>query len=137
VLEQVTPFGQPRFLNQDVGGFVPQQAITGALGNLMSGGAEQAMGTSLLDPNTLQHGQTSGQAPGPGMATPGLIQDPMMQNTAESFLSNQLAAEAPLPNQAPTFKVDNIYTTDAESVGRELSRRGRLAQMQYTNRPGP
>ena len=71
------------------------------------------------------------------MATPGLIQDPMMQNTAESFLSNQLAAEAPLPNQAPTFKVDNIYTTDAESVGRELSRRGRLAQMQYTNRPGP
>jgi hypothetical protein len=31
--------------------------------------------------------------------------------------------------------VDNIYTTDAESVGRELTKRGQLAQMQYTGRP--
>jgi hypothetical protein len=61
ILEQLTPFGQPRFLNQDVSGFVPQQQITGALGNLMGGGAEQAMG---LDPNTTQHG-TTGQPPGP------------------------------------------------------------------------
>jgi hypothetical protein len=137
ILEQLTPFGQPRFLNQDVSGFVPQQQITGALGNLMSGGAEQAMG---LDPNTTQHG-TTGQPPGPidslmgslGPQTP----EPMIGDS-QSFLNTQLAApEAAPPGQQPMFKVDNIYTTDAESVGRELSRRGRLAQMQYTNRPGP
>jgi hypothetical protein len=137
ILEQLTPFGQPRFLNQDVSGFVPQQQITGALGNLMSGGAEQAMG---LDPNTTQHG-TTGQPPGPidslmgslGPQTP----EPMIGDS-QSFLNTQLSApEAAPPGQQPMFKVDNIYTTDAESVGRELSRRGRLAQMQYTNRPGP
>jgi tape measure domain-containing protein len=137
ILEQLTPFGQPRFLNQDVSGFVPQQAITGALGNLMSGGAEQAMG---LDPNTKQHG-TTGQPPGPIDSLMGSLgpQTPQpMIGDSQSFLNTQLAApEAAPPGQQPMFKVDNIYTTDAESVGRELSRRGRLAQMQYTNRPGP
>ena len=137
ILEQLTPFGQPRFLNQDVSGFVPQQAITGALGNLMSGGAEQAMG---LDPNTTQHG-TTGQPPGPIDSLMGSLgpQTPQpMIGDSQSFLNTQLAApEAAPPGQQPMFKVDNIYTTDAESVGRELSRRGRLAQMQYTNRPGP
>jgi hypothetical protein len=137
ILEQLTPFGQPRFLNQDVSGFVPQQQITGALGNLMSGGAEQAMG---LDPNTTQHG-TTGQPPGPIDSLMGSLgpQTPQpMIGDSQSFLNTQLAApEAAPPGQQPMFKVDNIYTTDAESVGRELSRRGRLAQMQYTNRPGP
>jgi len=137
ILEQLTPFGQPRFLNQDVSGFVPQQAITGALGNLMSGGAEQAMG---LDPNTTQHG-TTGQPPGPIDSLMGSLgpQTPQpMIGDSQSFLNTQLAApEAAPPGQQPMFKVDNIYTTDAESVGRELSRRGRLAQMQYANRPGP
>jgi hypothetical protein len=137
ILEQLTPFGQPRFLNQDVSGFVPQQQIMGALGNLMGGGAEQAMG---LDPNTTQHG-TAGQPPGPidslmGSLGPQTL-EPMIGDS-QSFLNTQLAApEAAPPGQQPMFKVDNIYTTDAESVGRELSRRGRLAQMQYTNRPGP
>ena len=137
LLEQLTPFGQPRFLNQDVSGFVPQQQITGALGNLMGGGAEQAMG---LDPNTTQHG-TTGQPPGPIDSLMGSLgpQTPQpMIGDSQSFLNTQLAApEAAPPGQQPMFKVDNIYTTDAESVGRELSRRGRLAQMQYTNRPGP
>ena len=137
ILEQLTPFGQPRFLNQDVSGFVPQQQITGALGNLMGGGAEQAMG---LDPNTTQHG-TTGQPPGPIDSLMGSLgpQTPQpMIGDSQSFLNTQLAApEAAPPGQQPMFKVDNIYTTDAESVGRELSRRGRLAQMQYTNRPGP
>jgi tape measure domain-containing protein len=138
ILEQLTPFGQPQFLNQDFSGFVPQQAITGALGNLMGGGAEQAMG---LDPNTTQHGTTGGQSPGPIDSLMGSLgpQTPApMIGDSQSFLNTQLAApEAPPPGQQPMFKVDNIYTTDAESVGRELSRRGRLAQMQYTNRPGP
>jgi tape measure domain-containing protein len=138
ILEQLTPFGQPRFLNQDVTGFVPQQAITGALSNLMGGGAEQAMG---LDPNTTQHGTTGGQSPGPIDSLMGSLgpQTPApMIGDSQSFLNTQLAApEAAPPGQQPMFKVDNIYTTDAESVGRELSRRGRLAQMQYTNRPGP
>jgi hypothetical protein len=137
LLEQITPFGQPRFLNQDVSGFVPQQQITGALGNLMGGGAEQAMG---LDPNTTQHG-TTGQPPGPIDSLMGSLgpQTPApMIGDSQSFLNTQLAApEAAPPGQQPMFKVDNIYTTDAESVGRELNRRGRLAQMQYTNRPGP
>ena len=137
ILEQLTPFGQPRFLNQDVSGFVPQQQITGALSNLMGGGAEQAMG---LDPNTTQHG-TTGQPPGPIDSLMGSLgpQTPQpMIGDSQSFLNTQLAApEAAPPGQQPMFKVDNIYTTDAESVGRELSRRGRLAQMQYTNRPGP
>jgi tape measure domain-containing protein len=138
ILEQLTPFGQPRFLNQDVSGFVPKQAITGALSNLMGGGADQAMG---LDPNTTQHGTTVGQAPGPIDSLMGSLgpQTPQpMIGDSQSFLNTQLAApEAAPPGQQPMFKVDNIYTTDAESVGRELSRRGRLAQMQYTNRPGP
>jgi hypothetical protein len=137
LLEQLTPFGQPRFLNQDVSGFVPQQQIMGALGNLMGGGAEQAMG---LDPNTTQHG-TTGQPPGPIDSLMGSLgpQTPApMIGDSQSFLNTQLAApEAAPPGQQPMFKVDNIYTTDAESVGRELNRRGRLAQMQYTNRPGP
>jgi hypothetical protein len=138
LLTQLTPFGQPRFLNSDYTGFMPQQAITGALGDLMSGGAQQGTG---VDPNTLQHGTGEGAAPGPVtdlMDSTAISAPAPMISDANSFLSTQpLAAEAPAPNQPPMFKVDNIYTTDAESVGRELSRRGRLAQMQYTNRPGP
>jgi tape measure domain-containing protein len=142
VLQQVTPFGQPRWLNQDFTGFVPQQAITGALGNLMSGGAQQAAGSgSLLDPKTKEHGTMTGAAPGPIDTLMGTI-DPAsptpMISDANSFLSTQpMASEAPAPNQPPMFKVDNIYTQDVDSLGRELNKQGRLAQMQYTNRPGP
>lgn len=147
ILQQITPFGQPRWLSQDYTGFMPQQAITGALGELMSGGAQQALGQ--VDPNTMQHGTGMGGNPGPidnlvgsidtqagvmgGAPGPG-----MFENSANSFLSTELAApEAPAPNAQPIFKVDNIYTSDAEGVGRELTKRGRLQQMQYTGRPGP
>ena len=143
LLEQLTPFGQPRWLNADYSGFVPQQAITGALGNLMSGGAQQAADPagSLLNPKTKEHGTMMGGAPGPIDNLMGNI-DPASPNPmisdANSFLSTQpLAAEAPAPNQPPMFKVDNIYTQDVDSLGRELNKQGRLAQMQYTNRPGP
>jgi tape measure domain-containing protein len=141
LLEQLTPFGQPRWLNADYSGFVPQQAITGALGNLMSGGAQQAGTGNLLDPKTKEHGTTMGGAPGPIDSLMGSVdtQSPSsMVSDANSFLSTQpLAAEAPAPNQPPMFKVDNIYTQDVDSLGRELNKQGRLAQMQYTNRPGP
>jgi hypothetical protein len=62
-----------------------------------------------------------------------------MVGDANSFLSTQLAAPSspPPPGQQPIFKVDNIYTQDVDSLGRELNKQGRLAQMQYTNRPGP
>jgi tape measure domain-containing protein len=143
LLEQLTPFGQPRWLNQDYSGFVPQQAITGALGNLMSGGAQQASGSgSLLDPKTKEHGTGMGGAPGPINNLMGSVdaQSPTpMVGDANSFLSTQLAAPSspPPPSQQPIFKVDNIYTQDVDSLGRELNKQGRLAQMQYTNRPGP
>jgi hypothetical protein len=145
LMQQLTPFGQPRWLNQDYTGFMPQQAITGALGDLMSGGAQQA-----LDPNTLTHGGAQGAEPGPidnlvgslagpDTTVPGAMPGPgMFENSANSFLSTELAApDAPAPNAQPIFKVDNIYTSDAEGVGRELTKRGRLQQMQYTGRPGP
>lgn len=143
LLQQLTPFGQPRWLNQDYTGFMPKQAITGALGNLMSGGAQQAADPagSLLNPKTKEHGTMMGAAPGPidnlmGNMSPA-SPSPMISD-ANSFLSTQpLAAEAPAPNQQPIFKVDNIYTQDVDSLGRELNKQGRLAQMQYTNRPGP
>lgn len=143
LLQQLTPFGQPRWLSQDYTGFVPQQAIAGALGDLMSQGAQQAVG---------QHGTMQGAAPGPIDNLVGSLDDPnrtvhgvggfpgpgMVSDSATSFLSSELAQQdVTAPNQQPIFKVDNIYTTDAESVGRELTRRGRLAQMQYTGRPGP
>jgi len=153
VMEQVTPFGQPRWLNQDYTGFMPQQQITGALGNLMSGGAQQAADPtgSLLDPKTKDHGTTMGALPGPGMGGdptggPGAINnlmgnigpqspDPMISD-ANSFLSTQLASpNAPPPGQQPMFKIDNVYTQDVDSLGRELGKQGRLAAMQYTNRP--
>jgi hypothetical protein len=138
LLTQLTPFGQPRFLNADYSGFMPQQAITGALGDLMSGGAQQGTG---VDPNTLQHGMGAGAAPGPMtdlMDSTAMSAPAPMISDANSFLSTQpLAAEAPAPNQPPMFKVDNIYTQDVDSLGRELNKQGRLAQMQYTNRPGP
>ena len=124
---------------------MPQQAITGALGELMSGGAQQA-----INPNTLNHGEGQGAQPGPidnlvgslnapDTSVPGAMPGPgMFENSANSFLSTELAApEAPAPNAQPIFKVDNIYTSDAEGVGRELTKRGRLQQMQYTGRPGP
>ena len=157
LLQQLTPFGQPRWLNQDYTGFMPKEQITSALGNLMSGGANQAAGT--VDPNTTEHGTGAGAAPG---ATPGPLEqmgqsifdgfskaipsgsvEPVpptpMVSDANSFLSTQLAAPAtpPPPGQQPIFKVDNIYTQDVDSLGRELNKQGRLAQMQYTNRPGP
>ena len=157
LLEQLTPFGQPRWLNQDYTGFVPQQQITGALGDLMTGGAKKAAGT--VDPNTTEHGTGAGAQPGPNSggplenlgqsifdgfskAIPSGAVEPVaptpMVSDANSFLSTQLAApEAPAPNQPPMFKVDNIYTQDVDSLGRELNKQGRLAQMQYTNRPGP
>lgn len=143
LLQQLTPFGQPRWLSQDYTGFVPQQAIAGALGDLMSQGAQQAVG---------QHGGMQGAPPGPIDNLVGSLEDPnravhgvggfpgpgMVSDSATSFLSSELAQQdVTAPNQQPIFKVDNIYTTDAESVGRELTRRGRLAQMQYTGRPGP
>jgi len=143
LLQQITPFGMPRWLSQDPSAFMPQQAITGALGNLMGGGAQKAaaqtQGTGV-DPNATDHGTGNGLPPGPidnlvgnvNMAAP---PQPAVSN-ANSFLSTELAApDAPAPDQPPMFKVDNIYTTDAESVGRELSKRGQLAQMQYTGRP--
>ena len=139
LLQQITPFGMPRWLSQDPSAFVPQQAITGALGDLMSGGAQQAAGATV-DPNTMTHGDGSGAAPGPidnlmGSIDTAAPPSPMGLD-ANSFLSTELAApDAPPPNQPPMFKVDNIYTTDAESVGRELTKRGQLAQMQYTGRP--
>ena len=139
LLQQLTPFGQPRWLSQDPSAFVPQQAIGGALGDLMSGGAQQAAGATV-DPNTMTHGDATGAAPGPidnlmGSIDTAAPPSPMGLD-ANSFLSTELAApEAPPPNQPPMFKVDNIYTTDAESVGRELTKRGQLAQMQYTGRP--
>ena len=139
LLQQVTPFGMPRWLSQDPSAFVPQQAISGALGDLMSGGAEQAAGATV-DPNTATHGEGTGAAPGPIDSLMGSLDTTVppepMGLDANSFLSTELAApNAPAPDQPPMFKVDNIYTTDAESVGRELSKRGKLAQMQYTGRP--
>jgi tape measure domain-containing protein len=139
LLQQLTPFGMPRWLSQDPSAFAPQQAISGALGDLMSGGAQQAAGATV-DPNTITHGDGAGVAPGPidnlvGSIDTAAPPSPMGLD-ANSFLSTELAApEAPPPNQPPMFKVDNIYTTDAESVGRELTKRGQLAQMQYTGRP--
>jgi hypothetical protein len=139
LLQQITPFGMPRWLSQDPSAFAPQQAISGALGDLMSGGAQQAAGATV-DPNTMTHGDGSGASPGPidnlmGSIDTAAPPSPMGLD-ANSFLSTELAApEAPPPNQPPMFKVDNIYTTDAESVGRELTKRGQLAQMQYTGRP--
>ena len=148
LLQQLTPFGMPRWLTQDYSGFMPQWDAQGALGDLMSGGAQTA--AQQTDPNTVQHGQAApGALPGPdGQPIPGASMaggspfDPaaqmpqMFDNTANSFLQTQLAQpEAPAPNTPPMFKVDNIYTTDAESVGRELTKRGKLAQMQYTGRP--
>lgn len=156
LMEQLTPFGQPRLLNQDVSGFVPQEAISGALKNLMTGGANKAAGN--VDPNTTEHGTANGAEPG---AVPGPLEnlgqqifdgfskilpsgpiEPVtptaMVGDAGSFLSTELTApEAAPPNQQPIFKVDNIYTQDVDSLGRELNKRGRLAQIQYTNRPGP
>jgi hypothetical protein len=138
LLQQLTPFGQPRWLSQDPSAFMPQQAIGGALGDLMSGGAQQAAG-GPIDPNSTTH-TGMGAPPGPIDNLMGTL-DPasppsQMGLDANSFLSTELAApEAPPPNQPPMFKVDNIYTTDAESVGRELTKRGQLAQMQYTGRP--
>ena len=108
----------------------------------MSGGAQQAVGTgSAVSPNTTEHGTGMGAAPGPIDQMMGSIGqqpvDPMISD-ANSFLSTQLATpEAPPPGQQPIFKVDNIYTQDVDSLGRELNKQGRLAQMQYTNRPGP
>jgi hypothetical protein len=157
LLQQLTPFGQPRWLNQDYTGFMPKEQITSALGNLMTGGANQAAGT--VDPNTTEHGTGAGAQPG---ATAGPLEQlgqsvfdgfskalpsgpiepvaptPMVAD-ANSFLSTQLAAPSspPPPGQQPIFKVDNIYTQDVDSLGRELNKQGRLAQMQYTNRPGP
>jgi tape measure domain-containing protein len=150
LLQQLTPFGQPNWLSTDPSGFMPKQAISGALGNLMSGGAQQAADPagSLLNPKTKEHGTTMGAAPGPIDNAPGPIDNLMgnispasptpMISDANSFLSTQpMAPEAPAPNQPPMFKVDNIYTQDVDSLGRELNKQGRLAQMQYTNRPGP
>jgi len=154
ILQQLTPFGMPRWLSTDPGAFVPNGAITGALKGLMSNGANQAAG---VDPNGTGYGTGLGAESGPvDPAAPGadpfapgatpsamgpaeLVPPNLFQNSsAENFLSTQLAVPDAAPaNQQPIFKVDNIYTTDAESVGRELNRRGRLAQMQYTNRPGP
>ena len=156
LLEQLTPFGQPRLLNQDVSGFVPQEAISGALKNLMTGGANKAAGN--VDPNTTEHGTAQGAEPG---AVPGPLEnfgqqifegfskvlpsgpiEPVtptaMVGETDSFLSTQLTAtDAPPPGQQPIFKIDNVYTQDVDSLGRELNKRGRLAQIQYTNRPGP
>jgi hypothetical protein len=158
LLQQLTPFGQPRWLNQDYTGFVPKEQITTALGNLMTGGAKKP--DSTVDPNTTEHGTSGGAEP--GAAVPGPLEtlgqqifdgfskalpsgpiEPVaptpMVGDANSFLSTQLAAPSspPPPGQQPIFKVDNIYTQDVDSLGRELNKQGRLAQMQYTNRPGP
>jgi len=155
LLQQLTPFGQPRWLNEDYTGFVPQQAISGALKNLMGDGAKKAAGT--VDPNTTEHGGGAepGAAPGPlenlgqqifdgfNKVMPSGAIEPvpptqMAVGDANSFLSTELATpEAAPPGQQPIFKIDNIYTQDVDSLGRELNKRGRLAQIQYTNRPGP
>lgn len=134
ILQQLTPFGMPRWLTQDYSGFMPQWDTKGALGDLMTSGA--AGGS--VDPNTTQHGMGQGAAPGPSAMGPEPLQPSLFQNNSNSFLSTELAgAEAPAPDQQPMFKIDNVYTQNVDEFGRELNKQGRLAAMQYANRPGP
>lgn len=136
VLQQLTPFGMPRWLTQDYSGFMPQWDSQGALGDLMSAGAQNA-----VDPNTTQHGTGQGAAPGPSPSAMGpaeLAPPDLFQNNANDFLSTELQqVEAPAPDAQPVYKIDNVYTQDVDQFGRELAKQGRLASMQYTGRPGP
>ena len=136
LLQQLTPFGMPRWLSTDPGAFVPQQGITGALGDLMTQGAPG----SAVDPNSTEHGIGQGAAPGPSALGPAELAPPpdLFKNDANSFLSTELQqVNAPAPDAQPVYKIDNVYTQDVDSMGRELAKQGRLASMQYTGRPGP
>jgi hypothetical protein len=144
LLQQLTPFGMPRWLTQDYTGFMPNWNIQGGLTDKLGAGSPDSPNAGNgVDPATKKHGTAINTNPGPiddlmGSTNPTPPDmSSMFDNNANSFLSTELAApEAPAPDQQPMFKVDNIYTTDAESVGRELTKRGRLAQMQYATRPG-
>lgn len=142
LLQGLTPFGMPRWLSTDPGAFVPNQAIEGALGGLMSSGAQQAADASGIGssakaaPGT---GRVAGTQPPGGAQPPNAITDlmgtlspptdpqsdvhgqnsgalpgpQMFQNQAHSFLQTELnQPEAGAPGQPPMFNVGNIYTTD-------------------------
>lgn len=163
LLQQVMPFGMPRWLSTDPGAFMPNQAITGALGNLLSQGAAQpANGApgSAVDPNTTQHGMAQGAPPGISNLmdstqppTAGWFGDARhgtqagnppgpapFENTANSFLSTELAQQggsAPAANGQPTVSIGTVYAQDPNELSMQIQKRQNLAAMQYTGRPGP
>ncbi|DAZ90155.1 phage tail tape measure protein [Mycobacteroides abscessus] len=62
LVEQLFPFGAPRWLGYDYTGFVPQLQNQGAATTTMEKAEAQK---SAVDPNTTEHGEGLGAAPGP------------------------------------------------------------------------
>lgn len=152
ILQQVMPFGMPRWLSTDPGAFMPNMDITGALGNLMSQGAAPAAegqrhGTTngappgisnLMDStqpspagwfgDSLRHGDSQGAPPGP---------DAGWQDSMNSLLSTELAQQPAAASGQPTVKIDTVYAQDPTELSAQIAKRQQLAAMQYTGRPGP
>jgi hypothetical protein len=126
ILEQLTPFGEPRWLNTDASGFMPQwspiamDAIGGAISNGM---AQQAMGPNSLSPDGVTNALGLGTLPqipnAPGPAIPADAQAPDVQ------------APAPMP----LTNIQNMTVANPDEMQRALAQRGRLTMMQYGNRP--
>lgn len=152
LLQGLTPFGMPRWLNADYTGFMPNWNIdlASAVSPMMSEELQKTLGSggSGVDPNSLLHGQGAGQPPGP-MGDPaapggkigasGVPGPDLFQNQANSFLSTELAQTPEVyPGGQPVmFQMDNVYAANPEELGRTLTQRGNLAMMQHTGRPYP
>ena len=139
----LNPFGGGKGV--DWGSFVPTGMIQGALSDLMSQGADQAIndyfGPKSVDPNTTQHGTGKGAPPGPNV-------DPTTGQPVDGFgfpnQSNQsLLSTAPNVDDLPaahggidmSVKVENAYAQDPTALANQIAKQQQLNAMQHTGRP--
>jgi tape measure domain-containing protein len=118
--EILLPFGAPRWLSDvDPTSFIPRSGVTG-VGTTTAEQAvldQQAQG---VDPNTQQHGQAMGAAPGPVDALAGFANaTPEVEPAAEIRGGDTI----------------NLYPKDVDESFRLLEQRQKLQSMQYAGRP--
>jgi|KBSSwiStaDraftv2_1062776.scaffolds.fasta_scaffold03943_13 tape measure domain-containing protein len=117
---------------KDFSGFVPSDLITKSLTDLMSGGADKTQGpANPVDPNTTQHGDAAGAAPGPQ-------QPELFPNAAINVVPLNGADGqdlAPGQNGAPLVAIGNMFATDTDAAIQQQNKQLNLAIMQNEGRP--
>lgn len=132
VVEQVTPFGAPRWLgSSDPTAFMPNLDIMPALTTTLEEGVQAAAQQSAVDPNTTEHGAGMGAPPGPQAPA---VPQPVEGAAALSQVAKEASNWAP-PPQPAMVNVERIEANDAKDVAMQIAKQQRLEAMRFAGRP--